>query len=133
MLVNLHRIVDTAIHYMVSPTQPFPQIEQLIAQENYFVIHAPRQTGKSTAMLALAQQLTASDRYTSMMVSVEVGSPFSNDIHKAEVAIWAAKRQQNPHLPATLPWATWLIARMGGWSGYDSQSPEILTYPNRIS
>jgi hypothetical protein len=91
MLVNLHRIVDTAIHYMVSPTQPFPQIEQLIAQENYFVIHAPRQTGKSTAMLALAQQLTASDRYTSMMVSVEVGSPFSNDIHKAEVAILGCK------------------------------------------
>jgi hypothetical protein len=33
------------------------------------------------------------------------------------------KRQQNPHLPDTLPWATWLIARMGGWSGYDSQRP----------
>jgi predicted AAA+ superfamily ATPase len=43
-------------------------MERLIAQENYFVIHAPRQTGKSTAMLSLAQQLTESRRYAAIMV-----------------------------------------------------------------
>jgi hypothetical protein len=32
-------------------------------------------------------------------------------------------KQQNPYPPASLPWATWLIARLGGWSGYRSQSP----------
>lgn len=32
-------------------------------------------------------------------------------------------KQQNPYPPASLPWATWLIARLGGWSGYCSQSP----------
>lgn len=32
-------------------------------------------------------------------------------------------KQQNPHPSASLPWATWLIARLGGWSGYRSQSP----------
>jgi hypothetical protein len=75
------------IHYMLSPTQRLPQLEQLIAQENYFVIHAPRQTGKSTAMIALAQQLTESGQYTSVMVSVEVGSPFNHAPHIAEEAI----------------------------------------------
>ncbi|MFG6101594.1 hypothetical protein U2F10_05035 [Leptothoe sp. EHU-05/26/07-4] len=43
----------------------------------------PRQTGKTTAMLALAQELTASDRYTAIMVSTEVGQPFSHDPDKA--------------------------------------------------
>jgi hypothetical protein len=32
-------------------------------------------------------------------------------------------KQQNPHPKASLPWATWLIARLGGWSGYQSQKP----------
>ena len=33
------------------------------------------------------------------------------------------RKQQNPYPPASLPWATWLIARLGGWSGYSSQRP----------
>lgn len=33
------------------------------------------------------------------------------------------QKQQNPYPPASLPWATWLIARLGGCSGYRSQSP----------
>jgi hypothetical protein len=33
------------------------------------------------------------------------------------------KRQQNPHDVASLAWASWIIARMGGWKGYDSQGP----------
>ena len=29
-------------------------------------------------------------------------------------------KQQNPHPPDSLPWAGWTIARLGGWTGYDS-------------
>ena len=29
-------------------------------------------------------------------------------------------KQQNPHPPDTLSWAGWTIARLGGWTGYDS-------------
>ncbi len=32
-------------------------------------------------------------------------------------------KQQNPHPPLTLAWATWLIARLGGWSGFQSHRP----------
>jgi hypothetical protein len=32
-------------------------------------------------------------------------------------------KQQNPYPPMSLPWATWLVARLGGWSGYCSQHP----------
>jgi hypothetical protein len=28
--------------------------------------------------------------------------------------------QKNPHPPASLAWATWIIARLGGWDGYPS-------------
>jgi len=33
------------------------------------------------------------------------------------------RKQQNPFPPGSLPWASWLIARLGGWSGYRSQPP----------
>lgn len=32
-------------------------------------------------------------------------------------------KQQNPYPPNSLSWATWWIARLGGWSGYRSQRP----------
>ncbi len=89
------------IHYMLPPTTRLPQLVQLIEQRNYFVIHAPRQTGKTTAMLALAQQLTDSGRYTAVMVSVEVGSAFNQNPDKAELAIlgawWEAAQVWLPH------------------------------------
>jgi hypothetical protein len=33
------------------------------------------------------------------------------------------QKQRNPYPKKSLPWATWLIARLGGWSGYQSQRP----------
>lgn len=32
-------------------------------------------------------------------------------------------KQQNPHRKGTLAWASWIIAKLGGYSGYRSQSP----------
>jgi hypothetical protein len=38
-------------------------------------------------------------------------------------------KQQNPHPTASLAWAAWIIARLGGWSGYQSQRPPgIVTF-----
>ncbi|MDH6063445.1 AAA family ATPase [Umezakia ovalisporum] len=71
------------IHYTLSTSERLPELKRLIEQRNYFVIHAPRQTGKTTAMLTLAQELTASGKYTAVMVSAEVGSAFP---HQPEVA-----------------------------------------------
>ncbi len=52
------------IHYMLPPTARIPEVMRLIQQQSYFVLHAPRQTGKTTAMLSLAQELTASGQWT---------------------------------------------------------------------
>ncbi|WP_223007712.1 ATP-binding protein [Cylindrospermopsis curvispora] len=81
------------IHYMLPPTARLPELRSLINQQNYFVIHAPRQVSKTTAMLALAQELTASGEYTAVMLSLEVGAPFSSDLDSAEQAILSEWKQ----------------------------------------
>jgi hypothetical protein len=32
-------------------------------------------------------------------------------------------KQSNPHPPGSLAWAAWIVARLGGWTGYASQKP----------
>jgi hypothetical protein len=75
------------IHYMLPPMARLPELLPLIQQRNYFVIHAPRQVGKTTAMLALAQELTASGQYTAVMLSLETGASFPNDPAQAQKSI----------------------------------------------
>src|SRR5262245_47590318 len=83
---------DPADHYMLSSLRRLPQVRRLIDQKTYFVLHAPRQVGKTTALLTLAQELTREGRYTSALVSMEVGAPFADDTGAAELAILEAWR-----------------------------------------
>ena len=69
-----------------------PQLQRVIDQQGYFVLHAPRQTGKTTAMLSLAKSLTDSGQYAAIMVSVEVGAAFARNLDAAELAILDAWR-----------------------------------------
>jgi hypothetical protein len=56
---NISGLCKPEKHYMLPPTIRLPNLSRLIRQESYFVIHAPRQTGKTTAILALAEQITS--------------------------------------------------------------------------
>ena len=81
------------IHYMLPATVRLPDVRQLIDQQGYFVIHAPRQVGKTTAMLSLARELTAAGRYVALLVSMEVGAAFNDDPDVAEGAILSDWRE----------------------------------------
>jgi type II secretory pathway predicted ATPase ExeA len=100
-------------HYMLPPTARLPNVQMLIDQKAYFVIHGPRQSGKTTAMLELAQQLTAAGRYAAALVSMEVGAAFNNDPGAAELAILSAWRMWANRLPAELRPPAWPQASEG--------------------
>jgi hypothetical protein len=63
---------------MLPPAERLPGVRRIVEQKGYFVIHAPRQTGKTTAMMALAHDLTASGHYVAVLVSMEVGAAFGS-------------------------------------------------------
>ena len=55
-------------------------ILMLIRQKRYFVLHAPRQTGKTSCMLALRDYLNAADDYIAVYANVEGGQASRNDV-----------------------------------------------------
>ena len=52
----------------------------LIRQKRYFVLHAPRQTGKTSCLLALRDYLNASGQYIAVYANVEGGQAMRNNI-----------------------------------------------------
>ncbi len=57
-------------HYCLSPLVriKLDEIVPLIDQEKYFVLHAPRQTGKTSCLLALLEHLNSQGRYRCVYV-----------------------------------------------------------------
>ena len=47
------------------------ELRQLIEQKKYFILHAPRQTGKTSTMINFAKQLNAEGNYTALYVNIE--------------------------------------------------------------
>jgi hypothetical protein len=91
-----------------------PEVRGLVERGKYFVIHAPRQTGKTTAVSSLAQELTETGDYVAVLVSMEVGSAMRDDIGAAELAILGAWRSSaERRLPAELVPPAWRDAPPG--------------------
>ena len=55
-------------------------ILMLIRQKKYFVLHAPRQTGKTSCMLALRDYLNLHGEYIAVYANVEGGQASRNDV-----------------------------------------------------
>ena len=60
-------------HYSIPPLERvnLAEILQLIEWEKYFVLHAPRQTGKTSMLLSLAARLNADGKYRCLYINVE--------------------------------------------------------------
>lgn len=73
---------DPAKHYMLPPERRLPGLRRLIDRELYFVVHAPRQSGKTTLFRTLAPALTESGRYAALLASCEVGQAAGGDVER---------------------------------------------------
>ncbi len=109
---------DQRRHYLVPIHQRLPDVMQLIDGGAYFVMHAPRQVGKTTSLLMLGKELTASGRYAAILLSVQPGSAFRDSVDRAELAIleqW--KYDARFFLPEPLRPPAWPEAAPGGRIG----------------
>ena len=62
---------------------------------------------------------------------------FDETEHPAMAAVCSSlegktTRQKNPHPPDSLAWATWICARLGGWTGYYGKPGPITVHRGRL-
>ena len=71
-------------HYCIPPLERLnmDEVHALIRDAKYFVLHAPRQTGKTSALLTLCDLLNAQDTYRCVYVNVEGGQAAREDVEQ---------------------------------------------------
>ncbi|MDR0384815.1 MAG: ATP-binding protein, partial [Prevotellaceae bacterium] len=68
---NIAGPCNNAKHYMIDAATRLHGVEQLIDHEQYFVIHAARQSGKTTYLQDLTERLNAGGKYYALYCSLE--------------------------------------------------------------
>jgi hypothetical protein len=96
------------LHYMLPPEPRLPGARRLIDQSLYFVVHAPRQTGKTTTLGALARDIAADGRQVALLVSCERAQAWGEDFGGATGAILGAITEE--------------AVAQGPWSGKGARS-----------
>lgn len=96
-------------HYMLPPERRLSEVRPLIAEKAYFVVHAPRQSGKTTSLGSLAESLTSEGTYAAVLASCKPGATARDDIERGITAVVRAidedAREQLPEAlrPAATP------------------------------
>jgi hypothetical protein len=95
---------------MIPPEPRLPGAREFIDEGLYFVVHAPRQTGKTTTLRALARDLAAEGRHVALHFSCEEAKVTGDDYRAANQAILhviatAAENQELP--PELMPPSPW--------------------------
>lgn len=70
-------------HYFVPNRSNESEIRTLIEQKKYFVLHAPRQTGKTSGILSLTDIINREGKYTALYVNVEPAQAMRSNVKDA--------------------------------------------------
>ena len=70
-------------HYMVEIDSRIQRIHTLIDTERYFILHAPRQTGKTTCMRYIVSKLNQEQKYLAIYLNIESAQAVKNDVERA--------------------------------------------------
>lgn len=82
---NTEGPIQSDIHYGLPPLERLNKEEVfgLIQQRKYFVLHAPRQTGKTTCLLALVEELNRRGLYRAVYANVEAAQALREQVERA--------------------------------------------------
>jgi hypothetical protein len=86
---NTEGPVNCEDHYCLPPLERINLSEILgfIDQKKYFVLHAPRQTGKTSCLLSLMDHINRQGTFTCLYMNVETGQSAREDVARGMQAI----------------------------------------------
>ncbi len=67
-------------HYMLPLRLDYEHVHKLIDRAYYFILHAPRQTGKTSAIFQLITRLTKENAYIPLYINVEAAQAARGDV-----------------------------------------------------
>ena len=72
-------------HYCIDPLSRWKldDVLSLIEQKKYFILHAPRQTGKTSSLLTLRDKLNAEGKYFAVYINVEAAQIAGDNVDEA--------------------------------------------------
>ncbi len=107
-------------HYSLPPLQRWnlDEVLTLIEQKKYFLLHAPRQTGKTTCLLALMVHLNRESRYRALYVNIEAAQAARERVEVGMAAVVQAMANS----------ATWRL----GDAHADALAREVLQGPSLL-
>ncbi|WP_052507313.1 hypothetical protein [Desulfonatronovibrio magnus] len=81
-----------AEHYSLPPLHrvDWEEVNHLIRTKRYFVLHAPRQTGKTSTLLAIMAELNAEGRFACAYANIEGAQAARGDETKGIPAVCSA-------------------------------------------
>ncbi|MBK8802600.1 MAG: AAA-like domain-containing protein [Fibrobacteres bacterium] len=126
------------MHYMLAPEARLPSrdLQRLIDEELYWVLHAPRQTGKTSFLMSWMRSLNASEQVVACYVSVER----CQGIEEVEEALpsichavvdYAGKMLDSAYVPAIpkdVPAASALAAQFSEWAALCAPKPLVILF-----
>ena len=79
-------------HYMLPAADRLSGAREMIGREEYFVVHAPRQSGKTTSLEALSRELTVAGTHVALRVSCASAKGVGDDVGAVGAEILGAIR-----------------------------------------
>ncbi len=83
-------------HYKLDPLTRWnlQNVMELIDEEKYFLLHAPRQSGKTSCLLSLRDKLNAEDKYCCLYVNIESARGAKDNIEAGVRSILTACKNE---------------------------------------
>ena len=127
-------------HYLIDPLARIDgdEVLHLIDTERYFVLHAPRQTGKTTCLLALMKRLNEGGRYRTLYANIESAQAARGDVTMGIQGVVRAIARQAHDLRVDETLNAWVDAHvhegpmdlvsglLSHWARRDPQHPAVL-------
>ncbi|MCL2009697.1 MAG: ATP-binding protein [Synergistaceae bacterium] len=117
-------------HYMLDPLRRinYDEVRLLIDRKRYFILHAPRQTGKTTSLLAMVRKINEEGIYHCAYINVEPAQVARNDVEKGMRAILSSLGQRFMYFlndPEPYEWVSPILEKDGAFKALSSMLARV--------